>query len=173
MCSVENYQSIKTPEDLEEERTYESNPYRLFQAYDPDCGDYEAYKKRWCVKTCQKVSKTSVERWRRRMTDKEKAKRFREDFVCSTKKYIGKDNYECIEEAYLAGLHEGQPKWHDLRKDPNDLPKRDERFCTNISVPVLTQTSGFAFYQFDDKKWYYQGKVVDVIAWCEIPQFKE
>ena len=63
--------------------------------------------------------------------------------------------------------------WHDLREDPTDLPKRDERFSTNISVPVLTQTSGFAFYQFDDKKWYYQGKVVDVIAWCEIPQFKE
>lgn len=74
---------------------------------------------------------------------------------------------------YLAGLKAGRPQWHDLRKDPNDLPKRDIRFSTHISIPILTQTSGFAFYQFDDKKWYFQGKEIYVIAWCEIPQFKE
>ena len=27
-----------------------------------------------------------------------------------------------IEQAYLAGLKEGRPQWHDLRKDQNDLP---------------------------------------------------
>ena len=74
-------------------------------------------------------------------------------------------------------LKAGKPQWHDLRKDPNDLPKRDERFYTNIStsisVAVITQTGGFAFYSFDDKEWYFQGKKINVIAWCEIPQFKE
>ena len=76
-----------------------------------------------------------------------------------------------VTDIFLAGLKAGRPQWHDLRKDPNDLPKRDMRFSTHISIPVLTQTSGFAFYQFDDKKWYFQGKEIDVIAWCEIPTF--
>ncbi len=75
--------------------------------------------------------------------------------------------------AYMQGAERYRPKWHDLRKDPNDLPKKDERFCTNISVAVLTQSCGFAFYSFDDNKWYFSGKVIDVIAWCEIPKFEE
>ena len=40
------------------------------------------------------------------MTLEEKAKRYREDFVCSTTKYIGQENYEYIEKAYLAGAEE-------------------------------------------------------------------
>ena len=29
--------------------------------------------------------------------------------------------YNCA----LAGLHEGQPKWHDLKKNPSDVPQGD------------------------------------------------
>lgn len=46
--------------------------------------------------------------------------------------------------------------------------KKDKRFCVNISVAVITQSSGFAFIHLIMKKWYFQGKVIDVIAWKEI-----
>ena len=45
---------------------------------------------------------------------------------CSLKKTCGNDpceNYEHWKEGYEKGLTEGKPKWHDLRKDSNDLPK--------------------------------------------------
>ena len=74
---------------------------------------------------------------------------------------------------FLAGLKAGRPKWHNLRKNPDDLPKRDERFSTNISIAVMTQDNNFAFYCFDDKKWYFQGvEIGNVVAWCEIPKFE-
>jgi len=87
------------------------------------------------------------------------------------------ENYVCsalqgaFEEGYLACARENGFNIHYLDKDPTDLPKRDKRFSTRISIPVLTQDYIIAFYQFDDKKWYSQGKEVNVIAWCEIPQF--
>ena len=36
----------------------------------------------------------------------------------------------------------------------------------------MTQENDFAFYCYDDKKWYFQGvEIGNVIAWCEIPTF--
>ena len=79
---------------------------------------------------------------------------------------------------FLAGLKAGKPQWHDLRKDPNDLPKDDENY-----ICLLEEGHKFeCYYDPTTKKWYdnffhhdieygyYQSKV---IAWCEIPQFKE
>ena len=63
--------------------------------------------------------------------------------------------------------------WHDLRKNPNDLPERDKTFVTEVSVTVVVYPLGFAVYYFFDKKWYSNGKEVKVDRWCEIPQFKE
>ena len=107
------------------------------------------------------------------MTLEEKAKEYAhnnyEILIDTINAYVTSEAY--LEQGYLAGAKENSTQWHDLRKDPTDLPKRDIRFSTHISIPVLTQTSGFAFYQFDDKKWYFQGKEIDVIAWCEIPTF--
>lgn len=74
-------------------------------------------------------------------------------------------------EMYLAGLHEGQPKWHDLRKDPKDLPK--ER-TSNFSIDVMTD-KGEGYFIYERGSWYvwkYNG-TVPVSRWCEIPQFKE
>ena len=134
------------------------------------------------------------------MTDEEMAEKYAKGLcktckvdVCRYSKIKTCTTKESLKQAYLAGLKAGKDmaeadlatiaymqgaeryktKWHDLRKDPNDLPKKDERFCTNISVAVITQSCGFAVYSFDDEKWYFQGKVIDVIAWCEIPTFEE
>ena len=81
-------------------------------------------------------------------------------------------NWEEIKQAYIAGLHEGQPKWHDLRKDPNDLPVLEtELLCQKYSGRCFV-----GYYHHNDNKFYPFEKgnsydVTDVIAWCEIPQF--
>ena len=101
------------------------------------------------------------------MTLEEKA---RESSInaCLTNKFISQPSYE---QGYLAGVKENGFKIHNLNKDPTDLPKRDTRFSTRMSIPVLTQDYTHAFYQFDDKKWYSQGNEVKVTMWCEFPQF--
>lgn len=91
---------------------------------------------------------------------------------------INKNKYE----AYLAGFHEGQPKWHDLRKDLNDLPKDEGKFITSSYLNLIIRMKGTTYnslaqgkYNFDTKEFEYahlEG-LTEVIAWTEIPQFKE
>ena len=105
------------------------------------------------------------------MTEEEKAEEYaREDLPDGDTKM----NYE-KKQAYLDGLHEGQPKWHDLRKDPNDLPKDDKQYLV------------LYYYNYRGKKEMSYGVrdnlhsdfeicrcyTEQIIAWCEIPQFKE
>lgn len=99
----------------------------------------------------------------------------------------------CYEEGYNNGFSRGYPKWHDLRRDPNDLPKERKRVLLCIEV-VRKKFENFKVYIegiYDkgeclgeyDSCWLYQEadkkvltEIVDsqrVIAWCEIPQFKE
>ena len=63
------------------------------------------------------------------------------------------------------------PVWHDLRKDPNDLPKDSMRVLVLLEDKLCEISSISA-----DNRWlctdYYTGED-KVIAWCEIPQFKE
>lgn len=67
------------------------------------------------------------------------------------------------------------PQWHDLRKDPNDLPKDDKQYLV------------LYYYNYKGKKEMSYGVrdnlqsdfeihrnyTEQIIAWCEIPQFKE
>ena len=103
------------------------------------------------------------------MTEEEKAEEYASEndiCVCGEEYWSHND----IKQAYLAGLHEGQPKWHDLRKDPNDLPKLNK---TDMSDYVITDR-GVSYYNGRLKSWYIQNdyRLSDkVIAWCEIPTF--
>ena len=71
---------------------------------------------------------------------------------------------ESLKQAYLDGHTEGRKeKWHDLRKNPNDLPKENgEYWCKwedgSYSTGHYFQDNGFGDY---------------VIAWCELPKFEE
>ena len=71
-------------------------------------------------------------------------------------------------QAFLAGLKAGRPQWHDLRKDPNDLPNEpNEKMSVNetwVYVKFFDNTYGLV-----DKGAIknYKG----AIAWCEIPTF--
>ena len=118
------------------------------------------------------------------MTLEEEAKLFRENLVCSTTRHIGRENYEYIEQAYLAGLYEGQPKWHDLRKDPKDYPTKEdmlirvrlrsgkEYICTTYEEYLTEDEIGYNGYGSTIIYFDSNGEWVDineVIAWCELP----
>lgn len=99
------------------------------------------------------------------MTYEEKAEKYLEPihrmYSCNNEHYTD----EVIIQAYLDGLAEGKPKWHDLRKDPNDLPKENGCYW------------GYAnYFGFQYRKIYWLGNKFDVtrvIAWCELPKFEE
>lgn len=84
--------------------------------------------------------------------------------------------------AFLAGLKAGKDmnvpaKWHDLRKDPTDVPKE------NVTVLLLTEVEPVtarydneyeAFFRLSDKLNYCVFIApMSYIAWCEIPKFSE
>ena len=62
-------------------------------------------------------------------------------------------------------------KWHDLRKNPDDLPKVSMRVLVLLEDKLYEISSISA-----DNRWlctdYYTSED-KVIAWCEIPQFEE
>lgn len=116
------------------------------------------------------------------MTKEEKAEEYLKcEFACGdydreNKKCIFKNKCEKYK-IYLDGLSEGKPKWHDLRKDPNDLPNRN--------LPVYVQFADGDNYvaKYIDIRWSDKSCWVDqydstdyihdVIAWCELPKFEE
>jgi hypothetical protein len=109
------------------------------------------------------------------MTDEEMA----EQYAIENWEYYedGRTDYEALKQAFLAGLKAGRPEWHDLRKDPNDLPKRNNEL-TDRSDVVITD-KGIAHYNFRKQKWYVHNFECDmsfsedVIVWCEIPTFTD
>ena len=79
---------------------------------------------------------------------------------------------------YIAGATENGIQWHDLRKDPNDLPQKveDERQISDtVWIHIDNWGTEEGYYDYSLKSWIVRCRVVNipVIAWCEIPQFKE
>ena len=79
---------------------------------------------------------------------------------------------------YKLGATENGIQWHDLRKDPNDLPTTPED--ENEWRTVLGQDGNLWFYNENERSWYTIGDDNNwgtgthvPIAWCEKPQFKE
>ena len=76
-------------------------------------------------------------------------------------------NWSCYEKGYIAGATENGIQWHDLRKDPNDLPKRMGNVVQNQDGDKVT-------YDYRLKKWRWLDGCdngLEMIAWCEIQQF--
>jgi len=79
-----------------------------------------------------------------------------------------------LDNAYIAGATENGVQWHDLRKDPNDLPEYE------TEVIAITESDGslyrsFEYYEVESSEDNFDGwsTCQKIIAWCEIPQFKE
>ena len=106
----------------------------------------------------------------------------------------GKHCYTLCKQAFQAGAKWGMEhaiEWHDLKKNPADLPSSK----TSTEVPVLlvyksaidgeivveehiyVDHEGFiclgSYYQGDYREPPYFKKEGVLIAWCELPQFKE
>ena len=88
---------------------------------------------------------------------------------------------EIVRLAFLAGLKAGRPQWHDLRKDPNDLPKEVGCYIVcflDTACDCERHTFELSYVDwFEDKHWIdednhnIEGYDEGVIAWCEIPTF--
>lgn len=99
------------------------------------------------------------------MTDMERAEEFANNgyaLGCT------KSPFEAAKEGFLAGLKAArQEKWHDLWKNPNDLPED----C------VISQDGKRVLYDRINKVWRNDDAdeyiCDDPIIWCEIPTFEE
>jgi hypothetical protein len=89
---------------------------------------------------------------------------------------------DMLVKAYLAGakemLKENGVVWHDLRKNPNDLPKERGGYLVAIKLLKGWDTTILMYNNDEDEDelcWLdseYTNYNDDVIAWCEIPKFE-
>lgn len=125
------------------------------------------------------------------MTIEEKAESFVNEWLWFVKdlemerKTDPKPEYVRIKEAYIAGAKENGIVWHDLRINPDDLPKVDmlvrvrlsggmEHICETDYYEPSEDEIGYgkliiSFYELNGE-WIDD---TEIIAWCEIPKFKE
>lgn len=106
---------------------------------------------------------------------KEELKQEACDFVNKSdtiyERIVGWDNYQRgAYIGYIAGAKAHSIEWHDLRKDPNDLPKNKRNVWCDYS-----EGYGKGLYDKDDGGWWIEGHMYCSIinAWCELPKFKE
>lgn len=71
---------------------------------------------------------------------------------------------------YLAGLEAGRPKWHDLRKDPNDVPtEKGDYWVIDADGDYSVIYAPIAVKHCNDADMY---KALNIVAWCELPKFE-
>lgn len=79
----------------------------------------------------------------------------------------GEDCYEDTHEGRWIKRENDKPKWHDLRKDPNDLPEP--------YMSIVNQDGRMVRYDYHYKVWRNDDAddgICDMpIAWCEIPTY--
>ena len=94
---------------------------------------------------------------------------------------------DVISRVYEVMSKENGIVWHNLRKNPDDLPKEaGEYICiysdayggdTTVIAEwhIQYQDEGEGHYLKMDENFVYNGICIDevVIAWCEIPKFEE
>lgn len=56
MYSVNSYQDIKSPSDLDDEHRYNSILNSLLEEFDPECGNYATFKQ-GCIRQAQRIMK--------------------------------------------------------------------------------------------------------------------
>lgn len=108
------------------------------------------------------------------MTNEEKAEEYTDSI--NTLIYDIEDNAiniaRHLRKAFLDGLKEGRPKWHDLRKDPNDLPKENGHYWCYVDDGVFHTDYGVIYFaggKWESEKWENKTKI---LTWCELPKFE-
>ena len=109
------------------------------------------------------------------MTDNEMAEKYTEVSVNEYKdSLVDIDDIdvlrEAIAEAYLTGLKIGrQEKWHDLKKNPQDLPKENQEVLVLFTLPDKSKND-IMIAEFENNDFNFVD-LEDVIAWCEVPKY--
>lgn len=83
---------------------------------------------------------------------------------------------KCKQDFY-AGIRWGMEhatEWHDLRKNPNDLPKLEDKGFS-WSIIVANQLGEACHYNYKKSCWETPlfTEIEGVIKWCELPTYKE
>lgn len=106
------------------------------------------------------------------MTKELLAEQYAEKECCKTCHNINhfcKEKCECwdfAKKGFIAGHVANEPRWHDLRKDPKDLPYMEtELLCQKSSGRCFV-----GFYKHTDDKFhsYETGKSYDIVRWMDI-----
>ena len=110
------------------------------------------------------------------MTDEEMAEEYAEANKEVDQEGFDK-NKEELRQAFLAGLRTGRPKWHDLRKDPTDIPpKKDDVYSVevwskNARGKYGTALFSYALFEEDGRYDHWVGTIP--VLWTELPKFDE
>lgn len=91
--------------------------------------------------------------------------------------YIKSAYCERVKDTWRNGAVFGYNKaneWHDLRKNPDDLPPIKEG-CKYVSISVLTNEEQIVFYSYKVNCWldFNLNEIPPFKAWCNIPKFEE
>lgn len=108
------------------------------------------------------------------MKDEEMAEEYADNVIENWNYRFSDEIKYKIEQAFLAGLKAGRPKWHKVAD--GDLPKDDENFTCMLEngyrlecyYDPITKRWYDNFFHHDIEYGYYQSTV---IAWCELPTF--
>lgn len=78
--------------------------------------------------------------------------------------------------------YQRKPIWHDLRKNPDDMPKDNKEVLVKyISYLGNNECNDVASYVFNQEEQCYEwrfrilmilGSCLKILAWMEIPEFK-
>ena len=72
---------------------------------------------------------------------------------------------------------ENKPKWHDLRKDPTDIPpKKDDIYSIEVWAKDARGHYGTAIFSyacFEDNGKYNNWIGIIPVLWTELPKFEE
>ena len=107
------------------------------------------------------------------MKEEEKAEEYERNMVYEENTIDYQYTPQQLKQAYLAGLHEGQPKWHKVAD--GDLPKDDKQYLVLFyynykgKKEMSFEVRDNLHSDFEIHRCYTE----QIIAWCEIPQFKE
>ena len=79
-------------------------------------------------------------------------------------------------DGFLAGLKTGRPQWHDLRKDPNDLPDEGTYLVVWQNNKGYKEIFIIRYEEDDEEELHWvdgdcENQDEYIIAWCEIPTF--
>lgn len=113
-----------------------------------------------------------------------KAKQVTEDLISFMQDLDTENNYKIKELEYdieyykscIEELKENAIQWHDLRKDPNDLPpmiQDERRISERVWISVENWGTEDGHYDYNKNCWIIRCRIVNlpILGWCEIPQF--